>query len=299
MHVHLSSHTMSSARWPPSFLLDGRGLNVSKPAEWLVTLPGELETVLALPALARLVPLRFFRIGPHGTAEPEDVPVEDDTMMEPGRDPWETEKEHRLRVDRMVKRRECERRLYAYEAAFAAQVQTKVGNVSNTQDDTGNVFNTQDDTGKVFNTQDDTGNVFNTGKVSDTGKVFNTSDVSTMYWVIFPSRPKLPKDPLLSTLDVRRRLELHDECAPLRTLMAQGRDYSRCKVVEGRVSMDTASSDTESEYTWRVIGTTRDTNGSRGVNLVVDTTSGNFQFAVESEQKVGFVVARVGFANNC
>ena len=129
--------------------------------------------------------------------------------------------------------------------------------------------------------------------------MFNTSDVSTMYWVIFPSRPKLPKDPLLSTLDVRRRLELHDECAPLRTLMAQGRDYSRCKVVEGRVSMDTASSDTESEYTWRVIGTTRDTNGSRGVNLVVDTTSGNFQFAVESEQKVGFVVARVGFANNC
>jgi hypothetical protein len=278
---------MSSARWPPSFLLDGRGLNVSNPVEWLVTLPGDIESVLALPALARLVPLRFFRIGPHGTAEPDSAPVEDDMMMEPGRDPWETEKQYRLRVDRIVKRRECERRLYAYEAAFAAQVETKL------------------DTGKVSNPI----NVSNTRNVSNSpGNVsLIASDTPPsvpvaprMYWVVFPSRPKMPKDPLLRTgaryVAVRTRLQLHDECAPLRALMAQGHDYSGWKVADGRV-ISALSSDAEytgAEHTeWRVLGTTRATNGSHAVNLLVDTTSGNFQFAVESEQKVGFVVARV------
>jgi hypothetical protein len=240
--------------YPPLFLLDGKGLNVSRQPEWLVSLPGKIEDVMALPALARLVPLRFFEIMPDGRAQCVQSPVLESGLSELPQDPWETEIQYRRRIKRATEKEKCEILLFKYEQVFSQQIECCVSSMDKTY---------------------------------------------SMFWVVFPSMPKMNKDLHLKSIKPERQrnilssLDTYNQNAGFRQLMREGKlDYGNDhNVPDG--SLCTASSSKDS---WRVLPTLRNRNSLEPKLLGVQPENiGNYKFAPRSlscngEGKVGFVV---------
>jgi hypothetical protein len=118
---------MEPLSFPPSYLIDGCGLNVADSAEWIVTLPGDLESVLMLPALARLVPFRFFGLDALGEACAISALQKDTGLTDFALDDWESHAQYEKRLKKHADRQRCEQQLYDFERSFSAQVEVPDG----------------------------------------------------------------------------------------------------------------------------------------------------------------------------
>jgi hypothetical protein len=107
--------------FPATYLIDGNGLNVSERAQWLLTIPGEIEHVLSMSALARLIPFRFFNISPAGLPECVSRPSLSETID--AQDPWETTAQYLRRIGRARDQERCEALLFSYEQSFSQQIE--------------------------------------------------------------------------------------------------------------------------------------------------------------------------------
>jgi hypothetical protein len=247
-------------KFPPCFLLDGRGLNVSNKPDFLVTLPGDIDQVVMLQSLARLVPLRFFNVNAFGHATCIETPEKNNHISEAQRDEWESPIVYNRRLRRQREKERCEGSLYDFEQQFSQCVE---------------------------------------------GCTPKNGELVVMCWVIFPTMPKVPRDPIAREQKPRqyrqavRALELYSSYSELRMLMREGSlDYSQWNVIGSHPCaadpMPVANQDTKS--TWRVIPTARCVSSIEPILIrVTPEIVGNYRFSkfpmrVDGEGKVGFVV---------